>query len=110
MQSAIGMWIRNCWYVIAWDHEISPADSNALFTRTVLDEPILVMRTGSDRFIALEDRGQLPGRLRIDASVEVRRIECEHFSGQPEARDGRLRDGDLRLCSSCSSLTCCATR
>ena len=50
------MWLRNCWYVIAWDHEIPPADSPALFTRTVLNEPILVMRSASGDFIGLEDR------------------------------------------------------
>ncbi|MEO7404588.1 MAG: aromatic ring-hydroxylating dioxygenase subunit alpha, partial [Burkholderiales bacterium] len=35
------MFIRNCWYVIAWDHEV-PA--NDLFSRTVLGEPVLLFR------------------------------------------------------------------
>ena len=47
------MWVRNCWYVIAWDHEIS---ANALFTRTVLNEPILVYRTGAGELVAMQDR------------------------------------------------------
>jgi phenylpropionate dioxygenase-like ring-hydroxylating dioxygenase large terminal subunit len=47
-----GMFLRNCWYVIAWDHEV-PADG--LFARTVLNEPILLFRT-SKGFTALEDR------------------------------------------------------
>lgn len=47
------MFLRNCWYVIAWDHEV-PADG--LFARTVLNEPIVVLRTASGRFAALEDR------------------------------------------------------
>jgi vanillate O-demethylase monooxygenase subunit len=50
------MWLRNCWYVIAWDHEIPPADSPELFTRTVLNEPILVMRAADGGFVAMEDR------------------------------------------------------
>ncbi len=50
------MWLRNCWYVIAWDHEIPPADSGELFTRTVLGEPVLVLRTEGGRLAALEDR------------------------------------------------------
>ncbi|WP_291014164.1 aromatic ring-hydroxylating dioxygenase subunit alpha [Hydrogenophaga sp.] len=50
------MWLRNCWYVIAWDHEISSADSPDLFTRTVLDEPVLVYRTQAGEMVALEDR------------------------------------------------------
>jgi len=46
-------WLRNCWYVIAWDHEI-PA--HGLFARTVLGEPIVVYRTSDGGFAALEDR------------------------------------------------------
>lgn len=44
--------VRNCWYVIAWDHEI-PADG--LFARTVLNEPIILFRTAQG-ITALEDR------------------------------------------------------
>jgi vanillate O-demethylase monooxygenase subunit len=50
------MWLRNCWYVIAWDHEVPPAGSGELFTRTVLNEPILVLRTSDGGFVAMEDR------------------------------------------------------
>ena len=38
------MFVRNCWYVIAWDHEV-PEDG--LFSRTVLGEAILLYRTAS---------------------------------------------------------------
>jgi vanillate O-demethylase monooxygenase subunit len=48
-----GMFLRNCWYVIAWDYEI-PVDG--LFARTVLNEPILVFRTADGGYAALEDR------------------------------------------------------
>ena len=47
------MFIRNCWYVIAWDHEIV---GDALFSRTVLNEPILVYRRADGGYVALEDR------------------------------------------------------
>ena len=50
------MWLRNCWYVIAWDHEIPAAGSRDLFTRTVLGEPILVFRREDGALAALEDR------------------------------------------------------
>jgi vanillate O-demethylase monooxygenase subunit len=40
------MFLRNCWYVIAWDYEV-PADG--LFARTVLNEPIVVFRTAGAR-------------------------------------------------------------
>jgi vanillate O-demethylase monooxygenase subunit len=46
------MFLRNCWYVIAWDHEV-PADG--LFARRVLNEPIIVFRTAGG-YAALEDR------------------------------------------------------
>ena len=47
------MFLRNCWYVIAWDHEV-PAEG--LFSRVVLNEPILVFRTADGGFAAMEDR------------------------------------------------------
>jgi phenylpropionate dioxygenase-like ring-hydroxylating dioxygenase large terminal subunit len=50
------LWLRDCWYVIAWDHEIPAADAKELFTRTVLGEPILVWRTAAGGFVAMEDR------------------------------------------------------
>jgi phenylpropionate dioxygenase-like ring-hydroxylating dioxygenase large terminal subunit len=52
------MWLRNCWYVIAWDHEV-PRDG--LFSRKVLGEAILLFRTEDDRIVALRDR--CPHRL-----------------------------------------------
>ena len=50
------MWLRNCWYVVAWNHEIPQSSSNELFHRTVLNEPILVYRTADGGLVALEDR------------------------------------------------------
>ena len=47
------MWLKNCWYVIAWEHEIAPG---ALFARTLLNEPIVVYRTAGGGLAALEDR------------------------------------------------------
>ena len=47
------MYLRNCWYVIAWDHEVPPG---GLFARTVLNEPILVFRGADGSYAALEDR------------------------------------------------------
>ena len=51
------MWLDNCWYVIAWEHEI-PADG--FLARTVLGEPLLVYRIASGdaagQLTILEDR------------------------------------------------------
>ena len=50
---AASKYVRNCWYVIAWDHEV-PAEG--LFTRTVLNEPILLFRDATGTIAALRDR------------------------------------------------------
>lgn len=47
------MFIRNCWYVIAWDYEIP---TEGLFTRTVLGDPILIYRRANGELIAMLDR------------------------------------------------------
>ena len=49
-------WLKNCWYVIAWNHEIPAADSNDIFHRVVLGEPVLVFREASGKLVAMEDR------------------------------------------------------
>ena len=54
------MYVKNCWYVIAWDHEVPTEQPNGkIFTRTVLGEPIVVYRTASAagaKLVALADR------------------------------------------------------
>jgi phenylpropionate dioxygenase-like ring-hydroxylating dioxygenase large terminal subunit len=47
------MWLNNCWYVIAWEHEVAPG---ALFARRVLNQPIVVYRTAAGGLVALQDR------------------------------------------------------
>jgi phenylpropionate dioxygenase-like ring-hydroxylating dioxygenase large terminal subunit len=47
------MFIRDCWYVVAWDHEIP---EHGLFHRKVLGDPLLLYRLESGRIVALEDR------------------------------------------------------
>lgn len=51
------MWARNCWQVIAFATEIKQAP----LARTVLDEPVVLFRTGSGDAVALADR--CPHRL-----------------------------------------------
>ena len=50
------MWLRNCWYVIAWDHEIPSQDEERLFTRKVLNEPIMVYRRQDGEMVAMADK------------------------------------------------------
>ncbi|MGE0746809.1 MAG: Rieske 2Fe-2S domain-containing protein [Rhodospirillales bacterium] len=46
------MFIRNAWYVAAWDHEVEAG----LVARTLLGEPIVLYRTSGGAPVALEDR------------------------------------------------------
>ena len=47
------MFVRNAWYVIAWDHEVP---EGGLLARTVLGEPLVVYRTADGGVTVLEDR------------------------------------------------------
>lgn len=47
------MFIRNCWYVAAWDIEVP---QQGLLARTLLNEPVLLYRDTRGRVVALEDR------------------------------------------------------
>jgi len=46
------MFVRNAWYVAAWDHEIG----RNMLRRVVLDEPVVLFRTLDGKAVALEDR------------------------------------------------------
>lgn len=47
------MFIRNCWYVAAWDIEV-PHDG--MLARTFLNDPVLLYRDSKGRAVALENR------------------------------------------------------
>ncbi|NMG65590.1 Rieske 2Fe-2S domain-containing protein [Azoarcus indigens] len=46
------MFLKNCWYVAAWSDEIG----DGLFSRTLLDTPILFYRDTAGRVVALDNR------------------------------------------------------
>ncbi len=46
------MYVRNAWYVGAWDHEIG----RSMLRRIILDEPVLFYRREDGTPVALEDR------------------------------------------------------
>ncbi len=46
------MYVRNAWYVAAWDHEIG----RNMLRRVILDEPVVLYRTLEGKPVALEDR------------------------------------------------------
>ncbi|MES2992256.1 MAG: aromatic ring-hydroxylating dioxygenase subunit alpha [Pseudomonadota bacterium] len=45
--------IENCWYVAAWDHELT---TDGLFARTVCALPLVMWRDAAGQPVALEDR------------------------------------------------------
>jgi phenylpropionate dioxygenase-like ring-hydroxylating dioxygenase large terminal subunit len=47
------MYVRNCWYVAAWDYELKAGE---LISRTVLGEPIVFYRAQDGGLVALADR------------------------------------------------------
>ena len=47
------MFLRNCWYVAGWSHDIA---ADRLVSRTMLGEPIVLYRKGDGSVTALEDR------------------------------------------------------
>jgi len=47
------MFVKNCWYVAGWDTDV---DGQALFSRTICNEPILFYRDAAGQLVALEDR------------------------------------------------------
>ena len=47
------MFIKNTWYVAAWDHEVT---ADGLFARTIAGTPVLMYRTSEGELVALQDR------------------------------------------------------
>jgi vanillate O-demethylase monooxygenase subunit len=47
------MFVRNCWYVAAWDYELKPGE---LIGRTLLGEPIVFYRAREGGLVAMADR------------------------------------------------------
>jgi|TARA_B110000037_G_scaffold164531_1_gene186047 vanillate O-demethylase monooxygenase subunit len=48
------IFLDNCWYAAAWEHEIAQADFK--LGRTICEKPIIFFRTESGRYIALDNR------------------------------------------------------
>ena len=47
------IFLKNCWYVAAWDHEL--LDGRKL-ARTILEKPVVLFRGESGKYVALDDR------------------------------------------------------
>ncbi|MEX2126117.1 MAG: aromatic ring-hydroxylating dioxygenase subunit alpha [Woeseia sp.] len=47
------IFLKNCWYVAAWDHELLDGKKLA---RTILERPVVLFRGESGKYVALDDR------------------------------------------------------
>jgi phenylpropionate dioxygenase-like ring-hydroxylating dioxygenase large terminal subunit len=47
------IFLKNCWYVAAWDHELLDGKKLA---RTILEKPVVLFRGASGKYVALDDR------------------------------------------------------
>jgi vanillate O-demethylase monooxygenase subunit len=47
------MFLYNCWYAAAWDHEVA---DGGMLSRTFLEQPVVIYRGESGRYVALDDR------------------------------------------------------
>lgn len=79
------MWLRNCWYVIAYEHELQ---SGAMLSRLVLNEPIVVYKNDSGDLVALEDRCPHRHAPLSAGKRESDGIRCA-YHGLKFAEDGR---------------------
>jgi phenylpropionate dioxygenase-like ring-hydroxylating dioxygenase large terminal subunit len=70
------MFVKNCWYMIAWDHEIPKEQANGeIFSRMVLGEPIVVYRS-STGLVALADRCVHRGAPLSKGRLEGDNLRC----------------------------------
>src|SRR5882762_10056007 len=68
-----GMFLRNCWYVAALDHELI---DGKLLSRTLLGENVLLYRGESGNVIALNDRCPHRGALLSKGRLEGDGVRC----------------------------------
>ena len=47
------MFLKNCWYVAAWDHELI---DGKMLPRTILEEAVLLYKSESGKVVALRGR------------------------------------------------------
>ena len=78
------MFMRNCWYVAAWDHELT----DTVVARTILDEPVALFRAADGTAHALEDRCCHRSLPLSQGKLLERSLRCG-YHGLEFAFDGR---------------------
>ena len=67
------MFLKNCWYVAAWDHELI---DGKLLSRRLLNEHVLLYRGESGRVVAMNDRCPHRGALLSQGRLEGDAVRC----------------------------------
>src|ERR1044072_7833794 len=67
------MFLRNCWYVAAWDHELI---DGRLVARTLLGDHLLLFRGESGKVTILDNRCPHRGALLSNGRLEGDSIRC----------------------------------
>ena len=80
-----GIFLRNSWYVAAWNHELIDGKKLA---RTILEKPIVLYRGASGRVVALDDRCCHRAAPLSMGRVEGDDIRCM-YHGMKFAADGK---------------------
>jgi len=81
------MFLRNCWYVAAWNHELGDAP----LARTIMGEPVVFFRDGDGAPAALEDRCSHRRAPLSNGTVDGDGIRCG-YHGLLFGRDGECRE------------------
>jgi vanillate O-demethylase monooxygenase subunit len=79
------MFLKNCWYVAAWTHELA---ADAFLARTIIGVPIVLWRDGAGQPIAFIDRCCHRGAPLSHGRREGDRVRCM-YHGLLFDRDGR---------------------
>ena len=80
-------YLRNCWYVAAFGHEVS----RRLLARTLLDEPVLLWRTEAGQAVALADRCPHRAVPLSRGKLVGDTVQCS-YHGLRMGPDGRCRE------------------
>ncbi|MDE0056678.1 MAG: Rieske 2Fe-2S domain-containing protein, partial [Defluviicoccus sp.] len=78
------MYLRNCWYVAAWDHELD----GGFLARTILDRPVVLFRGPDGAPHALEDRCCHRSMPLSEGRLLEETVQCG-YHGLEFAFDGR---------------------
>lgn len=82
------MFVKNCWYVAAWDHEVL---ADTLLARTILDQPVLVYRRADGVAVAMDNRCAHRGAPLSMGRREGDAIRCM-YHGLKFGADGRCAE------------------